>query len=412
MTEPTEIREHHQSIFAPFEDQSGISIGGRKIADLAAEVETPFYVYGRDRLDERVTLARDLLPSDVHLNFAVKANPNPQVVKHMSSIVDGFDIASGGELKMLNELNYDSSRVSFAGPGKKNGEIELAIKCGVSIIVESPHQLMQCDRIAAALGRKAQCMVRLNDHRQMGSSGLSMSGSRNAFGWDLSDYLENGIRMFGEFEHVMFHGYHFFYGSQSLQPDVIAEGIHTSAATMRDVPVPGTPRLINLGGGLGIPYGPKDAPLETTSISDALRQAADQIHKRFPDTQICVEFGRYLVGPCGLYVTKVLDKKMSGENQFLVTDGGMHHFSAATGNFGQILKRNHPIWPAKPRSGEMTKKTVVGCLCTPIDVFARDMMLPPVEVGDLIVLFQAGAYGFSASPRGFLSHDEPGEVVV
>ena len=412
MTKNQEMREHHPAIYAPFERDDGqIVISDQTVESLATRIQTPFYAYCRKGIDARIAGLRAALPTEYKLHYAIKANPNLEVLRHVVPLVDGFDIASGGELARLEEIGYGMAEVSFAGPGKTAREIERAVSRDVVVIVESSTQLEMCNRIAGEMKRRARCMVRLNDHRQLGSGGLSMSGSSTVFGWDISDYVERGVPMFAELSHVDFFGFHLFYGSQILQHGALVQGIEISAQTICDVPVPSAPKFINLGGGLGIPYGPKDEPLDTNELTSTWKAAADRILGRFPETELCLELGRYIVGPAGLYVTKVVDRKTIGDNTFLVTDGGMHHFAAATGNFGQVLKRNHPIWPARPRLGDVEKVSVVGCLCTPMDVFARDVPLPPVEVGDLLVMFQAGAYGYTASPRDFLSHDAPAEVL-
>jgi diaminopimelate decarboxylase len=255
-------------------------------------------------------------------------------------------------------------------------------------------------------------MVRLNDHRQLGNGGLTMAGGRSVFGWDLDDYRQTALPAFASLDHVRFHGIHLFRGTQSLQVQALAEGLRVSSELLASLPMPGEPRLINLGGGLGIPYAPKDVPIDPRALKPAWQSASDAIRSRYPAVRLCVELGRFLVGPIGLYLTRVIDKKVSGGNTYLVTDGGLHHFAAATGNFGQVIRRNHALWPARLRPGDPERVTVVGCLCTPMDVFARDVMLPPVEIGDMLILFQAGAYGYTASPRQFLSHPEPEEVFL
>jgi len=411
MTTAKPLPEHHPAIFAPFLSIDGtVQLEGVPVAELLSPVEGPTYVYSAKALSDRVGLLRAHMPDDWALHYAVKANPHPKLLRRVAELVEGFDVASGGEIDRLVDLGIAPDRISFAGPGKTRDELERAIALGVTLVVESPHQLQMVAAIAGERGGTAKVMVRLNDHRQLGNGGLTMAG-RSVFGWDLDDYCQSGLALFDSLENVRFHGLHLFRGTQSLQTSALAAGILASADLLSRIPVPAPPCLVNLGGGLGIPYGPQDIPLDPSGLRPAWAEAQTAIRERFPGTGLCLELGRYLVGPAGLYLTRVIDRKRSGGHTFLVTDGGLHHFAAATGNFGQVLRRNHPLWPADPRPGEAERVTVVGRLCTPMDVFARDVWLPPVAIGDILVMFQAGAYGFTASPRGFLSHPEPEERV-
>ncbi len=411
MTPDQTSPEHHLDVLEPFlAVDRALELGGTSLQSIAQQEGTPLYLYSADHLSSRVTTLRRALPSTFSLHYAVKANPHPQVIHHLATRVDGFDIASGGELDRLESLGIDLRRVSFAGPGKSRDELERAVSRGVKIVVESPHQLQMTGAIAAEQGRMVDVLVRLNDHRQLGNGGLTMAGGRSVFGWDLEDYLATAFDLFATLPYVRFHGIHLFRGSQSLHAGALAEGIRASTDLLLSLPMPGVPRLLNLGGGLGIPYAPRDIPLDISQLTPAWHETSARLQERFPGVGLCLELGRYLAGPAGLYLTRVIDRKRSGGHTFLVVDGGLHHFAAATGNFGQVIRRNHPLWPAHPRPGETETVTVVGCLCTPMDVFAREVSLPPVEIGDILVLFQAGAYGFTASPRGFLSHPEPREV--
>ncbi|MEB3204367.1 MAG: alanine racemase [Candidatus Sericytochromatia bacterium] len=403
------LSEHHSEVLAPYLGSGGsVLLDGTSPESLADTLGTPAYVYSGSVISRRVADLRRAMPAGLSLHYAVKANPNAQVLAHIAGLVDGFDVASGGELERLAKAGCPFSEVSFAGPGKSREELCRAVSLGVRVVVESPHQLLLTDAVARGLGRVARVMVRLNDHREVRNGGLSMSGG-SVFGWDLEDYVRTGQELFSSLSHVVFEGFHLFHGTQVLQAMALVEGLRTSAELLRTVPVPANPVLINLGGGLGLPYGPRDVPLDPGDLTTAWTEACRTIRSRFPAVNICVELGRYLVGPAGIYLTRVVDKKMAGDKRYLVTDGGLHHFLAATGNFGQVFRRNHPVWPANPRHGTPETVTIVGRLCTPIDVFARDVTLAPVEIGDLLVLFQAGAYGFTASPRDFLSHDPPAE---
>ncbi len=171
--------------------------------------------------------------------------------------------------------------------------------------------------------------------------------------------------------------------------------------------------MLNIGGGFGIPYFPSDVPLDLAPISHNLAALLERAKRALPNAEIVIELGRYLVGEAGIYVCRVIDRKVSRGQVFLVTDGGLHHHLAASGNFGQVLRKNYPVLIGNRVRGSAREiASVVGPLCTPLDLLADRMDLAKAEEGDLVVVLQSGAYGFTASPLGFLSHPAPREILV
>ncbi|MEO7177238.1 MAG: pyridoxal-dependent decarboxylase, exosortase A system-associated, partial [Allosphingosinicella sp.] len=173
------------------------------------------------------------------------------------------------------------------------------------------------------------------------------------------------------------------------------------------------PPLVNLGGGFGIPYFATEASLDVESVGAALAQTLANRPPILATSSFAIELGRWLVGESGVYLTRIVDRKVSRGKTFLVTDGGLHHMLAASGNFGQLLRRNYPVAIANrfgAPAGE--EASIVGCLCTPLDRLADDVMIPSAEVGDLVAVFLAGAYGLSASPAAFLGHPPALEMAV
>jgi diaminopimelate decarboxylase len=212
-----------------------------------------------------------------------------------------------------------------------------------------------------------------------------------------------------------FQGFHIFSGSQNLRAEAITEAqqktLELAARLAVDAPAP--VRLLNIGGGLGIPYFPGDHPLDLPAVGTALGAMLEGFGSRLPQAQIVLELGRYLVGEAGLYVCRVIDRKISRGHVFLVTDGGLHHQLAASGNFGQVVRKNYPVAVGNRIRGiERETASVVGPLCTPLDLLADNMELAKAQEGDLIVVFQSGAYGLTASPTAFLSHPAPAEILV
>jgi diaminopimelate decarboxylase len=212
-----------------------------------------------------------------------------------------------------------------------------------------------------------------------------------------------------------FHGFHIFSGAQNLRAAAIQEAqqktIELALRLAADAPVP--VRMLNIGGGFGIPYFPGEQALDVSAVGANLARLLLQVKQQLPQAQVVVELGRYFVGEAGIYVCRVIDRKISRGHVFLVTNGGLHHHLSASGNFGQVIRKNYPaIVGNKVIGSEREFASVVGPLCTPLDLLADNMELAKAVVGDLVVVFQSGAYGLSASPTAFLGHPKPAEVLV
>lgn len=391
-----------------------LAVGGMPLPRLAARVGgTPFYVYERRLISERVAQLRRQLPDGVHLSYAVKANPMPALVQHLAGLVDGFDLASAGELKVALDTTMPAERISFAGPGKTAGELMQAVAAGVTVNLESEHELEMVVAVGETLGIRPSVAVRVNPNFELKASGMRMGGGAQQFGID-AERVPTVLRRIGELD-LAFRGFHIFAGSQNLRAELICETQSKIIELALDLAqhAPHTVRLINIGGGFGIPYFPADRALDLAMVGEALAGGVARVAERLPEARVVVELGRYLVGEAGLYVCRILDRKVSRGHVFLVTDGGLHHHLAASGNFGQVIRRNYPV-AIGTRIGKAAAEVVnvVGCLCTPLDLLADKVELPRAEVDDLVVVFQSGAYGLSASPSAFLSHPLPAEVLV
>jgi diaminopimelate decarboxylase len=390
------------------------AIGGIPLERLAARVgATPFFAYDRRLLTERIELLRSTLPAGIEVSYAVKANPMPAVVQHLAGLVDSFDVASAAEMLVALDTPMPADHVSFAGPGKTPAELSQAIAAGVTIEMESETEAERVSLIGERLGLRPRVAVRVNPDFRIKGSGMRMGGGPQQFGVD----AEKVPALVAELARrdVDFLGFHIFAGSQNLNAEVLCEAqrktveLALSLADASPLPV----RYLNLGGGFGIPYFEKDEPLDLAAIGHNLEGLlADAIRPQLPDARVVIELGRYIVGECGYYVTRVVDRKESRGKTFLVVDGGMHHQLAASGNFGQVIRRNYPVAIANRGEEATETATVVGCLCTPLDLLADGATLPRADIGDLVVVFQAGAYGLTASPTAFLSHAAAAEVLV
>ena len=391
-----------------------LQIGGIPLTRLAQRVgKTPFYAYDRGLLAARMQYLRSSLPEEISLHYSVKANPMPALVQCMANLVDGFDVASGGELKVVLDTPMKPGCISFAGPGKTSAELTQAIAAGVIVNLESERELDTIVSIGDTLGITPRVAVRVNPDFEMKTSGMKMGGGAKPFGID-AELMPQVLKRLGSLG-VDFHGLHIFSGSQSLKPEAIidAQSRTFELAFRLAEYVPQPLRLLNIGGGFGIPYFPGDVPLDLRPIGDHLAQWMPRVRSTLPDAEIVIELGRYLVGEAGIYVARVVDRKVSRGQVFLVVDGGLHHHLAASGNFGQVIRKNYPVAVGNNMlDTEREVVSVVGPLCTPLDLLAGEMELARADVGDLIVVFQSGAYGLTASPTAFLSHAAPGEVLV
>ena len=393
-----------------FAAQSGaLSIGGRRAADWANEAGTPVFVYDVSIVAARVARFRAAFPS-VDLHYAIKANPLPALLDAVAPLVDGLDVASAGELGRALVVK-PASAISFAGPGKRDAELEAAILEGATINLESEGEAARALEIADRLGRAPRLAVRVNPDMELRGSGMRMGGRPSPFGVDAdrAGMLARRLLASG----ADWRGWHVYAGSQALDARAIAD---TQAATIAlaarlSEEAGAAPPLLNLGGGFGVPYFAGDTPLDVEAVGAALADVPRP--NVLEHTRYAIELGRWLVAEAGVYLTRVVDVKESGGETFVVCDGGLNHQLAASGNFGTVVRRNYPLAVAHAMGAPPTTTvSVVGPLCTPLDRLGDRVALPAVTTGDLIVVFLAGAYGASASPAAFLGHPPAAERVA
>lgn len=390
-----------------------LAIGGRKASELVAEAGTPLFVYDGALIEARVSALRAALPERLGLHYAMKANPFAPLLRHMAGLVDGFDIASGGELLMAEAAGVPAERISFAGPGKRDADLEAAISQGVTLNLESAREAERALAIAERVGRAPKLAIRVNPDFDLKGSGMKMGGGAKPFGVDAGAVpaLARMIIASG----AEWRGFHIYAGSQTLDAAAIAEmqaATLVLAARLAEESGAVLPAC-NLGGGFGIPYFPGDTPLDLAAVGTALAVRFAALPEVLQETAFCIELGRYLVGEAGVYLTRIIDRKESHDEVFLVTDGGLHHQLAASGNFGTVVRRNYPSAIATRFGAPVEEEaSVVGCLCTPLDRLADKGGFPRAEEGDLVAVFCAGAYGASASPVHFLGHGPAAERLV
>ncbi|MBV1915261.1 MAG: pyridoxal-dependent decarboxylase, exosortase A system-associated [Pseudomonadales bacterium] len=407
--------KHHPGIIDSFEvENHNLKVGGMPLSQLAERVgQTPFYAYDRLKMTQRLEQLRSQMPNELQIHYAMKANPMPAVVQHMAGIVDGLDVASAGEMRIALDTGMPASQISMAGPGKRPAELSQAIAAGITINIESFNELEEIAVQSSRLGIAATVALRINPAFELKSSGMKMGGGPKQFGID-EEQVPAALKRIAELQ-LDFTGFHIFSGSQNLKPEAIIEAQQKSielAIQLADS-CPAPIRKLNIGGGLGIPYFPGEKPLDIAPISEALDKQIQRSKQYLPEASVIIELGRYLVGEAGIYVTRIVDRKISYKQLYLIADGGLNHHLSASGNFGQIIRKNYPVaignkmnWPTEEEA------MVTGALCTPLDLLADKMELSTAEVGDFVVIFQSGAYGLSASPANFLNQPSAVEVLI
>ncbi|MEO5866245.1 MAG: pyridoxal-dependent decarboxylase, exosortase A system-associated [Sphingomonas sp.] len=398
-----------------FRGSAPLSIAGRNAeAWIAQAGDTPLFVYDFSMIASRIARLRAAMPAGVDLHYAVKANPFAPLITAIAPLIDGLDVASKGELDLvMASSGKPASVVSFAGPGKRDRELEAAIRAGATINLESEGEADRALAIGERVGITPRLAVRVNPEFELRGSGMRMGGRASPFGIDADGAAALARRVIGS--GAEWRGFHIFAGSQSLDTAAIIESQARTLTLVEQLSeqVGEIPPLVNLGGGFGIPYFAGDTPVDIEAIGDALAAALDRWDLKHSDVTAALELGRWLVGESGVYLTRVIDRKVSRGETFLVVDGGLHHQLAASGNFGTVVRRNYPVAVATAKSAESTEMvTVVGCLCTPLDRLADQVELPVAQPGDVMAIFMAGAYGRSASPESFLGHPPPLELLV
>lgn len=392
---------------------ANLQIGGHEAATLAAEAgDTPLFVYDLGMIDRKIAHFRSVF-SGIRLHYAMKANPYHPLLKHIASRVDGIDVASAGEMAQGLSAGAASDHISFAGPGKRDTEIGAALAAGVTLNLESEGEADRALAAAARIGVRPRLAVRVNPDFEIKGAGMRMGGGAKPFGIDASRVpaLVRSLIAGG----ADWRGFHIFAGSQALSAEALIEAqAETLLLAARLAEAAGAPPpLVNIGGGFGIPHFHGERPLDVAAVGSALRDNINQRKEVLAKTQFAIELGRWLVGECGVYLTRIVDRKESHGKTFLIVDGGMQHQLAASGNLGQVVRRNYPVAiAARAGKGGEEVVSIVGCLCTPLDRLADDVLLPRAEVGDLVAIFLAGAYGLTASPQAFLNQQPAREMAI
>lgn len=404
----------HQEMDQFIAENGQLKLAGFSMAQIGAMLDKKvFYAYSRDVIAAQVDKFRQQIPSRIKLHFAVKANPYPAVVNFLKPLVDGFDVASQKELLLAVQSGMPVKDISFAGPGKTDAELLSAITLGATINCESICELARIEALGIEAAILPNVALRVNPAFELKASGMKMAGGAKPFGIDeeLVPELLAGCAS----RAFKLRGFHIFCGSQNLKPEALIEAHQqTFALAVKLIAASPYPiEFVNLGGGFGVPYFAGEQRLDLAPVAASLQQLLQQYSAELTDVELVIELGRFLVAEAGLYACQVIDKKQSRGTTYLVCNGGLHHNLANSGNFGQVIRKNYPVAIASKMGATETELvTAVGPLCTPLDILADKMVLPKAEVGDWLVVYQAGAYGPTASPQDFLGHGPVSEILL
>jgi len=389
---------------------------GVPISEIAWEYGTPFYLYHGETIVERVRRVREALGTEV--SYSVKANPSLGLCQLIAREKEaGAEVASSGELAVARAAGFEPEDIVFAGPGKTDDELRRVVEEG--IFADNAESLGEIDRLARIAGemkRKIGVGLRINPAAQLMGSQMRMGGTVGQFGMDQAE-LEEAVEKTLSHPALILRGVHVYTATQVFEVDPLLEhcrnifDIALEAADYAEGPL----EMIDFGGGFGVPYFEKMSEFDLRSFGNGFRELLSTYRSdpRLEGCRFLFELGRYLVADAGVYVTRAVDVKRTRGKTFVVTDGGMNHHLTATGNMGQVFRKSYPLLNLTRMSGAPEEGVAIaGPCCTPLDTFGSNILLADPEVGDLIGVFYSGAYGFSASNLGFLSHPAPAEVLL
>jgi len=383
--------------------------------ELAESYGTPFFLYDADAIKQRIIVVRETLEHLVKVFYAVKANPNLELLRAVRGVADGLDISSGGELEQASLAGFDMASLSFAGPAKTTAELTTSIVRGVGCIsIESMRELTECVDVAKKVGIKANVVLRVNPQLLNRSFGMKMGGRPIQFGIDEEELSGALQEVLVNSQHLNFQGIHLYAGSQCFEPAGVVEGVENTFRIAREIETTTslTCTTINLGGGFGVSHGETDHEMDIDALAVDLLPILRSFHRSSKATRAIVfELGRFLTANAGIYIARVISSKKSRGKTFFMVDGGLHHHLAAAGTFGAALRSNYMLRNLSRPDAPKVRCIVAGPSCNPTDLLAIDVELSKPEHGDLIAVLKAGSYGFTASPLLFLGRPTPAELV-
>lgn len=390
-----------------FLKDGAFSIGGAGLETVLENCSTPVYAYSASLIDSAFADVRGLFPG-FDIIYSFKANPGLAIAARLRALGAGADVSSMGELRAALRTGFDPQDIFFVGPAKTEAEIGFAVDTGIyAIVVESAHELIVVDSRAGRLSRRQRVLLRINTSESPSSPEV-MVGGPSKFGFDEETVAEDirGLKL----ENTDIAGIQVYSASQVLDAGFICGHIeHVLNLAISLSGELGFPlECIDFGGGFGVPYGDDEEELDLARVSERARDLVESSADKLRECRLVFELGRFLVARSGVFLTHVVGVKRSRGKDFVLTDGGMNTFSRPV-----FMNVRHPVRVVS-KMGQPAdfEYDVCGPICTPIDCFAREVLLPRVEPGDVVGLFNAGAYGYTMSLMNFMSLGWPAEVMV
>ena len=379
----------------------------QQLAAIAAQAGTPCYVYDVDFIRGRFATLDRLFGRNFGVSFAVKSNPNTELLRRILPHVVTFDVSSYKEVERAIDAGCPSDRITFSGPAKRVVEVQGAVEARIGeLVLESLSEAKIADAAAAALGVTQNVLIRINPARAPRHFGVNMAGKASQFGID-EEELDAAIDVVKGLPNLNLIGFHIYSGTNSLNPEAIAEnfGIFIDLFRHASAYAGIAPEKLIFGSGFGVPYTEADKPLDVEALAALVMPMVDALKAdpRFAHAACVLEMGRWLVGPGGWLLTGVITEKASRGVAIRLCDAGFNNHLAACGMMGTVIRRNWRFRNVTNPDGAPGKYHLVGPLCTTIDVLASDITLPEVRVGDVLAIENSGAYGFTASPTRFIS---------
>ncbi|VAX23336.1 Diaminopimelate decarboxylase [hydrothermal vent metagenome] len=394
-----------------FKIKSGtLNISDIDIGTIVKKTGSPLYIYDAAIMHSQMKKLKSAMPKEVTIHYAVKANPNMAVAEVFQKLGAGAEVASGSELTLAIKAGFKPEKIIFAGPGKSEQELKLAIKNKIgSINVESETELLRVLKASTAK-RPTPIALRVNLDFALKKGEIMIGGPRK-FGIDETQIKSLAKKALND-SCVELTGFHCFPGTQLANAKTLATAYRQFAAWVKITAtnLKMNVKTINFGGGLGIPFKDSDAELNVKALGKSLNTIINDLRLSplFSKTRFLIEPGRYLVGPSGIYISRITDIKKSRGETFVICEGGIHHALVPI-----VLNKNYPTAILNKMNLQNSKTvTIAGPLCTSADQFSRRVKLPQAEIGDLLGVFNSGAYGYTAGMTLFLSHPTPPEALV
>lgn len=384
------------------------------IKNIISKHTPPFFVYDAEEISSQFSKLSSALGDDVDVFYSFKANPNLGVCQILQKLEAGAEVCSYYELLLAERAGYKASKIIVVGPYKEYELLKMSLKLGVyAIVCESWYEYSRIQNIAKELKVKAKILLRINPKNPFNNSTLKMGGTSSQFGIDEEDLFDNFPKI--NKEHVDVIGIHVYMGTRILNYNSIISNVKTIFSIFDRLQSLCNNSLtcVDFGGGFGVDYFPQheEKPLDINSLSHELFPIIKKFKSQYNIDKIIAESGRYLTASSGLFLTKVVDIKKSQGKKYAIVNGGRNCCFAPSST--SILNKNFPISVFESQNNKTKEKyQICGPLCTPEDLLAKNIMLPKLDLGDLIVVHMVGAYGLTFSPLMFLSHRIPSEILV